>query len=162
MKKKRCFVLIMVILITIDQISKYFIVINKNKLPKVIINNILRFNYCENRGIAFGIGEGTVQLISIITIIIIVIILFAIYKNYSKIDTKILCGTSIMIAGGIGNLIDRIFRLYVVDFIDFSELFNFPIFNFADICVVIGVIIIGIAYLILDRGENIEKNNYQR
>lgn len=162
MKKKSGFILITALLVIIDQISKYFIVINESKLPKVIINNILRFNYCENRGIAFGIGEGTVQLISIITIVIIVIILIAIYINYSKIDNKILLGSSIMIAGGIGNLIDRIFRLYVVDFIDFNELFNFPIFNFADICVVIGVIIIGIAYLTIDRGEDIEKDSCKR
>lgn len=162
MKKKSCFILITVVLVIIDQISKYFIIINNSKLPKVIIKNILKFNYCENRGIAFGIGEGAVQLISIITIIIIVIILIAIYINYLKIDKKILLGSSIMLAGGIGNLIDRIFRLYVVDFIDLNELINFPIFNFADICVVIGVIIIGIAYLTIDRGENIEKNNRKR
>ena len=162
MKKKSCFILITVVLVIIDQISKYFIIINNSKLPKVIIKNVLKFNYCENRGIAFGIGEGAVQLISIITIIIIVIILIAIYINYSKIDTKILLGSSIMLAGGIGNLIDRIFRLYVVDFIDLNELIKFPIFNFADICVVIGVIIIGISYLTIDGGENIEKNNRKR
>lgn len=162
MSKKISFILSTVVLVIIDQISKYLIIINKNKLPKVIINNILKVNYCENRGIAFGIGEGTVQLVSIITIVIIVIILIAIYINYSKIDNKMLLGSCVMIAGGIGNLIDRIFRLYVVDFIDFSALFNFPIFNFADICVVIGVIIIGIAYLTIDRGENIEKDSCKK
>lgn len=156
--KKRCFFILITILVIIDQLTKYFIIHNKSKLPKEIINNVLCFNYCENKGIAFGIGEGTVQLISIITIIVIAIILTAIYINYTKINSKILLGSSIMIAGGIGNLIDRIFRLYVVDFIDFN-FFNFPIFNFADICVVAGVIIIGITYLIIDRGENIEENN---
>ncbi|MBO5349395.1 MAG: signal peptidase II [Clostridia bacterium] len=151
--KKKIFFILIIILVAIDQISKYFIVKNKSELPKSIINNILSFNYCENRGIAFGIGEGSVQLISIITIIIIVIILTAIYINYSKIDTKILLGSCLMISGGIGNLIDRIFKLYVVDFIDFNELIKFPIFNFADICVVIGVIIIGIAYLTINKEQ---------
>lgn len=162
MNKKSNFIIITIMLIIIDQISKYFIVSNKNILPKVIINNIFKLNYCENRGIAFGIGEGTVQLISIITMIIIVIILIAIFVNYSKIDKKILLGSSLLIAGGIGNLIDRVFRLCVIDYLDFSDIFNFPIFNFADICVVIGVVIIGIAYLMIDRGENIEKNSCER
>ena len=151
--KKVQFFLLMIILIIIDQLSKFFILNNKNELPKTIINNILDFNYCENRGIAFGIGEGNVQLFSIITFIIIIVIMVFILKYYYKINKISLMGITIMIAGGIGNLIDRIFRLYVVDFIDFSKLVKFPIFNFADICVVIGVIIIVISYLYINRGE---------
>ena len=52
-----------------------------------------------------------------------------------------------LISGGVGNLIDRLIRLYVVDFIDFGEFINFPVFNIADIFVVIGVIVIGISCL---------------
>lgn len=100
-------------------------------------------------------------LISIITLVIIVIILITIYINYNKINNKILIGLSVLLAGGIGNLIDRIFRTYVIDFIYF-KIINFPVFNFADICVVIGVILIGIGYLIIERSENVEKNNCQR
>ena len=63
-----------------------------------------------------------------------------------------------LISGGIGNLLDRVFRLHVVDFIYF-KLIDFPIFNFADICIVIGVIIICFGILRGDRGENFEENN---
>lgn len=85
-------------------------------------------------------------------------IIFVMCRYYNKIDSRILVGASLLISGGIGNLIDRIFRLHVIDFIYFKCI-NFPVFNFADICVVIGVIVIGISYLLLDRGENVEENN---
>lgn len=156
--KKRKFLMIILILIIADQISKYFIEINKYKLPKVIINNILSFTYCKNKGVAFGIGYGKVGIITIITIIVIIVALILIIKNYKKINKLILIGIAMMISGGIGNLIDRIFRAYVVDFIDF-RIIDFPIFNIADICVVVGVIIVGITYLKLERSEKIDKNN---
>ena len=53
-----------------------------------------------------------------------------------------------VIAGGIGNLIDRIFRGFVVDFIDINQLFNFAIFNVADIYIVVGIIGLAINFLI--------------
>lgn len=158
MKKKKFF-FITIILILIDQISKYLIVLNKDILPKTIINNILSFSYCENRGIAFGIFSGHVQLFSIITGIAVSLIIIAICINYKKISKLCTYGISLLLAGGIGNFIDRTFKGYVIDFIDFRKLINFPIFNFADICVVFGVIIIGIYFIISIRGEEFEKNN---
>lgn len=157
--KRKIFFLITIILIFIDQISKLFIAINKDQLPKNIIKNILSFTYCENRGIAFGIGSGHVFAFSIITGIAIIFIIIAICMNYKKIEKLCGYGIAIFLAGGIGNFIDRTFRGYVIDFIDFGDLINFPIFNFADICVVLGVIIIGIYFVISIRGENFEKNN---
>ena len=50
-------------------------------------------------------------------------------------------------------------ELHTIDFIDFGGLINFPIFNFADICVVVGVIIVGICYVIVNKGEEIENNS---
>ena len=79
-----------------------------------------------------------------------------------KINKLALLGIVFVISGGIGNFIDRIFRGYVIDFIDFGQLVNFPIFNFADICVVLGVIIVGISYFIMNRGESFENNNCKR
>lgn len=62
MMNKIKFFLLMIFLLIVDQISKYFIIINKNNLPKTIINNVLDFNYCKNSGIAFGIGEGSARV----------------------------------------------------------------------------------------------------
>ena len=55
---------------------------------------------------------------------------------------------SLVLAGGIGNLIDRIFRGYVIDYFDITQLFNYPVFNFADICIVLGVVILFVTILI--------------
>lgn len=92
-------------------------------------------------------AKGGVIVFVIINFIIIGIVLkllFANNENKSKIKT--ICFTLIS-AGGIGNLIDRIFRGYVIDYIDFSQIVNFPIFNFADIMIVTGTI--GIAFFII-------------
>lgn len=146
MNKRKFFILI-IILICIDQISKFLVVFNKDDLPKTIIKNFLNITYCENRGIAFGLASGYVQLFSIITLVIIVAILIFVCINFKKINTFLSIGIGLLISGGVGNLIDRLIRSYVVDFIDFGDFINFPVFNIADIFVVIGVIVIGISCL---------------
>lgn len=146
MNKRKFFILI-IILICIDQISKFLVVFNKDDLPKTIIKNFLNITYCENRGIAFGLASGYVQLFSIITLVIIVAILICVCINFKKINTFLSVGIGLLISGGVGNLIDRLIRSYVVDFIDFGDFINFPVFNIADIFVVIGVIVIGISCL---------------
>lgn len=146
MNKRKFFILI-IILICIDQISKFLVVFNKDDLPKTIIKNFLNITYCENRGIAFGLASGYVQLFSIITLVIIVAILICVCINFRKSNTFLSVGIGLLISGGVGNLIDRLIRSYVVDFIDFGDFINFPVFNIADIFVVIGVIVIGISCL---------------
>lgn len=146
MNKRKFFILI-IILICIDQISKFLVVFNKDDLPKTIIKNFLNITYCENRGIAFGLASGYVQLFSIITLVIIVAILICVCINFRKLNTFLSVGIGLLISGGVGNLIDRLIRSYVVDFIDFGDFINFPVFNIADIFVVIGVIVIGISCL---------------
>lgn len=147
-KKQNIKLIIQIIILVIsDQIIKILIFNNKQFLPIQIIKNILKINYTENLGIAFGLAKGGVIVFVIINFIIIGIVLkllFANNENKSKIKT--ICFTLIS-AGGIGNLIDRIFRGYVIDYIDFSQIVNFPIFNFADIMIVTGTI--GIAFFII-------------
>ena len=64
---------------------------------------------------------------------------------------------ALIIAGGIGNLIDRILRGFVVDYLDISPLFNFPVFNLADCCVVIGTFLL-MLYLFCLEGRQTKKN----
>lgn len=158
MKKVKSFV-INIILITIDQIFKYYILINKENLPNNIINGVLNFTYCENRGIAFGIGQGGAKIFALMTLLMIIVALIYIAFKFNKLKGLTVFGIALVISGGIGNLIDRLFRGYVIDYIDFSEIVDFPIFNFADICIVVGVIIIGISYLKNEGGEVNERIN---
>lgn len=158
MKKVKFFV-INIILITIDQIFKYYILINKENLPNNIINGVLNFTYCENRGIAFGIGQGGAKIFALMTLLMIIVALIYIAFKFNKLKGLTVFGIALVISGGIGNLIDRLFRGYVIDYIDFTEIVDFPIFNFADICIVVGVIIIGISYLKNEGGEVNERIN---
>lgn len=156
--KKEKFYLLILLLAVIDQVIKLVVILCKDKFPINVIKNTLELVYCENYGAAFSIGAGSTVVITIITAVIMAMILFLIYKYYQKFTSKMLIGAALLISGGIGNLLDRAFRRYVVDYIYFSFI-DFPVFNFADICVVIGVIIIAFCLLIGDRGEKVGKDS---
>lgn len=146
------------ILIIIDQLSK-FIVVNYIKLNQEIsiIDNFFKFTYVRNTGAAFGVLQNQKNLFIIITLIILFLLIYYYEKNkkvYSSLEIKIIY--VLIIAGAIGNLIDRIFRGYVVDMLDF-EVINYPVFNIADCFVVIGVALL-IRKIIFYK-ENKEKYN---
>ncbi len=122
-----------IIIIIIDQLSKLYII----DRHITIIPNFFEFNYTENPGGAFGIGNFNLVLITSILIVVgIIIFLIKHHKNITNYIPFIL-----IISGSMGNIFDRIFRGYVIDFIDVN-IFNFPNFNIADICIVIGVVIL--------------------
>lgn len=137
------------ILVMLDQLIKIIILNTICGLGRSveIIPNILKFSYVENTGAAFGTVISRISLIGLNLLIIIVVIKLMISKKYA-VDNKTKLGLSLIAAGGIGNLIDRIFRGYVVDYIDVTEIFNYPVFNFADICIVTGVILIMVIIII--------------
>ena len=110
----------------------------------VVLNGILNLTYVENTGGAFGIGNDSTIMFILVTFIVMAIIIKFILSKKDQISTSILIALGLILSGGIGNLIDRIFRGFVVDYIDFNPLIKYPIFNLADICVVIGCLIIGI------------------
>lgn len=82
-------------------------------------------------------------------------------KNYNEADKILNAAISLVMAGGIGNLIDRIFRGRVIDYIDINNIFQFPIFNLADIFVVVGSLII-ILYLVQKTIKEIGENKSGR
>ena len=131
-----------------DQIIKYFILLYLKPVGSVgAINGFLEWDYVENTGAAFGSFSGNTALLSVITAVIIIAGIAAIILK--KINNKFLLVTAtVIIAGGLGNLIDRIFRGYVVDFIKVLFI-DFPVFNFADILVTCGSFML-IIYLIID------------
>lgn len=139
MKKKLCINLSFgVLIILFDQVSK-LLLIDKNI---TVIKNFISFTYTENRGAAFGIGNNTI----IIGLTIIILLLLFVYLINNKNVINNYFPFTLIIAGAMGNFIDRVFRGYVIDFIDIN-LFNFPNFNVADICVVMGIVLL-IIYII--------------
>ena len=126
-------IIILLLIILFDQVTK-MILINQNI---TIIPNFLSFNYTQNTGVAFNIGTNNIITIIIINVIMIGLIIKFIKNN--DLDIGVLLSIFIVLAGGISNLIDRLFRGFVIDFIDVN-IFNFPNFNIADICIVLGII----------------------
>lgn len=138
------FILSLIVVIA-DQISKYF-AINKLKgaVSHVIIPGFLKFTYVENYGAAFGILKNKKLFFVITTLIIVIFISIFLIKYYYNINIFMRIGLSLLLGGAIGNFIDRIRFGYVVDFINVRlfNSYNFPVFNIADISIVIGTIII--------------------
>lgn len=130
-------------IIILDQIVK--MIISSKMLVNssiTIIKNFFNITYVKNIGAAFSILSGSRILLIMIALIAIYIIykLLVKNKNLNKIN---IINYSLLIGGIIGNLIDRIIRGYVVDYLDFTIFnYNFPIFNIADICIVISCILL--------------------
>lgn len=141
-KKITGIVIVALIIIIVDQLTKLLFA-NQNM---DIISNILSFHYIKNMGVAFGIGKNFTPIIIIANILIIIVTIAFIKIKWKELDNISFISLSFIIAGGISNLIDRIFRGYVIDFIN-VKFIDFPTFNIADIFVVIGIIIIFITYL---------------
>ncbi len=118
-----------------------------NSFP--VIDNILNFTYVENTGAAFGmLKNGNVFLIISTVIILAAVIVYLTIKKPKAKAVKI--ASALIIGGALGNLYDRIFRGFVVDFIDIRFI-NYPVFNIADCCVVCGAIIFAVWVIFFDK-----------
>lgn len=142
------FIIITVILIALDQITK---LITLNYLKPVstvsVIDNILSFTYVENRGAAFGILQNARWVFILFTIIAVVAIFY--YKFQKKPEgTTINSALCLILSGAVGNLIDRIFRGFVVDMIEVTFI-SYPVFNVADCFVVVGAVLLSIYILFI-------------
>ena len=146
MKKYKSFILT-IILVIIDLTVK--LIIKNTMIPNqsiTIINNFFYLTYVKNTGAAWSILSGRKIFLIIFSLIVIISIIYYIIKrkDYNKLE---LIGYSVVLSGAIGNLIDRIIYGYVIDYLDFYIFnYDYPIFNIADILIVIGIIIIFISY----------------
>lgn len=126
------------IAVVADQFIKTLAINNLKPVGSVtVIPNFLRLEYLQNSGAAFGILQNKIWLFVAITVIISIAIIFALF-TYQEHSFFSYAASILVLAGGYGNLIDRVFYGYVVDYI--HVLFFPPIFNFADCCVTVGCI----------------------
>ena len=150
-------VLITAVLLVFDQFTKHLAVVHlKGQAPYVLIDGVLELQYLENRGSAFGV------FILFVGIVFLAVLLFFLLKLPEQKKFRIVhILLAVIIAGGIGNMIDR-FRLdYVVDFISFV-LINYPIFNVADIYVVVATIGLFILFLFVYKEKDLEFLNFKQ
>lgn len=149
MEKKVPILILIITTIVLDQIVKYYINLNMTVGQSIpIINDILHITYVLNPGAAFGILEHK-RVFFILIVFVMLVISYYVYKKISKMNLFLKIGMALLIGGAIGNLIDRVKTGYVIDFIDFRI---WPVFNIADIAIVIGVGII--IYFMLFLAEN--------
>lgn len=141
-------IIAVLLLVAADQVTKWLALTKLyNNEPYVIIKDVLELSYLRNDGAAWGVLSGKQTFFIIITFVMLAAAIFVFIKmpitpHYRGLRV-VLCTLA---AGAVGNLIDRIHNGYVHDFIYF-KIINFPVFNFADICVTLSMI--GLVIMIL-------------
>lgn len=152
MKKKYIIIsLLILLLILFDQGIKLLVVKTILNEPVIIIDNFLKFIFVKNTGAAFGFLGNSMNLLIILTVMLLYYLINEIRRN---IDSKLsILSLSLIISGAIGNLIDRLVRGYVIDYISFT-LFKreMAVFNAADIFITFGVILL--MYIIIRDGRS--------
>ena len=112
-----------------------------------VIDKVLSLTYVENTGAAFGSFSGYTRVLSVFTALVLIVGL--IYLLSGRLHSQVVsCGLTLIISGGAANLIDRVGREFVIDYID-PLFIKFAVFNFADILVTVGAFIV-IIYLLYD------------
>ncbi len=147
--------LLAIIGVFLDQVTKLLItgLLSLNEVINVI-DGFFSITYVRNTGAAWGMFSNSTLLLSIISILFLFILIKYI-KELPKINFFYVISFGLIIGGIVGNLIDRLLRGYVVDFFRFVILnYNYPIFNVADMLIVIGFIILIINFV---RDDLIEK-----
>ena len=139
-KKKKIFLLVdflmIILLVLLDQFTKYLACEYLQDKPAFkIIDGILELNFLKNSGAAFGIGVDHRVVLLVLTVFALICAVWLLLFSEIKFSSKV--ALAFVVGGGLGNLVDRMFRGFVVDYIDLRFL-HFAVFNFADICVSLG------------------------
>lgn len=160
-KKRKTYIGIGIVLIAalvfLDQFTKHLAVLHLKDQPNIIwVKGVMELEYLENRGAAFGILQNQQWLfILLFFLFVTAVIIFYCRMPLDKKYLPVQIISLFLIAGGLGNLIDRIRLGYVIDFFYFS-LINFPIFNVADIYVTVGMVILFILLIFYYKEEDFD------
>ncbi len=137
----------------IDQIIKFLAV--KYLTILNVIPNVLSFVYAENKGVAFSMLWGNRWFIVFLSLLLLLFLIGFIKKEYVNYDKNVALKNimfGFLIGGILGNLFDRVFRGFVVDYLSISLFgYSFPIFNLADVLITIGVILMVICSILDDK-----------
>ncbi len=155
--------IIFVLLLFLDQITKYLAIEKlKGQDPVVLIKDVFELQYLENRGSAFGMLQNQKFFLLFVGFVFMAILIFFMIKLPNR---KKFCSVhillTIIIAGGIGNMIDRFRFDFVVDFFSFV-LIHFPIFNVADCYIVVGTITLFILLIFTFKEKDFEFLNFKQ
>jgi signal peptidase II len=150
---------IALLVVVADQISKWWIQNHFVLGQSVPADGFFRLTYVQNTGAAFSIFGGHTDILSVISILGVVLLLayiFIAYRRYAFLNTRLnRVALGLLLGGDIGNLTDRLRLGYVRDFVDIGA---WPVFNVADSCIDIGIILLAISILFSSR--NIGPENH--
>ena len=128
------------VLVGIDQLIKFFVSVYLQPVGKVnVIGDIFKLTYVENRGVAFGMFSDMRWVFVVLTVALLAIIIIYMFIKKPQGKFFYIC-SALIIGGGIGNLIDRVFYGYVIDYLSLS--FFPPVCNFADYCITAGTVLL--------------------
>lgn len=160
--RKKSFMLILdavivLILLALDQLTKYLAIAHLKDASAIsLIDGVLELKYLENRGSAFGMLENQKFFILFVGVVFMAVILMFLFKLPENKKFRIVhVLLAAIIAGGLGNMIDRCRYDFVVDFIYFV-LINFPIFNVADCYIVVSTIGLFILFMFVYKEKDLE------
>lgn len=146
-----------ILIVAFDQITKYFA--QKNLASGKIVSflpGFVQFRYAQNTGMAFSMLSGARWIFVAVTIAVCAFVMWYLFSNRAK-SLWIYWSLGVVLAGGIGNLIDRARFGYVVDFIE-PIFVNFAVFNIADCAVTCGAAVL-VVYLLIDAFRKDESEN---
>ena len=140
-----------------DQISKYYVMNHFLEAEsKPAIEGFFEWNYVKNRGAAWGMLDGHTWILLALTFVAVLVCVALLAKSGKK-NKLLFWAVTLILSGGIGNMIDRIFRGFVVDFVHL-QFIDFPVFNIADCVIVIGAALLMINFLLDFKASSKQKN----
>lgn len=140
-RKLRAVVILVLVILPLDQLSKLWVAANVSPFkPIEVIDGFFSITHARNSGAALGLLQGLPPLVFILLTLVALGFIYSFYRQVGPEDLLQGSSLGLILAGAIGNLIDRVAYGEVVDFLHFNlGLFIFPDFNFADSAIVIGV-----------------------
>lgn len=150
--------IISILIIIADQLVKYFVASGMSVGETAFsVLNLFDITYIRNEGAAFSILSGKLSVLSLISVVFC--LGTAVYWIKKKPSHPLLCAAlTMMFAGAFGNAIDRIFRGFVVDYIQ-TAFITFPVFNIADIGITVGAALLVLYVILFDKEDKNAKNN---
>lgn len=154
--KKYYWIFLAALIVIIDQISKLLVSVNMKPYDEIsVIPRFFSIFYVRNEGVAFGFlsGGGAASKIAVGLLTLVIVVVAVVILRRGKLQKNIgIVSAAMIIGGGVGNLIDRIFLHYVIDFFAFTfKNWQFAVFNVADIFVTVGTVLFLIYYLFLHK-----------
>ncbi len=152
----RKYILLSVFYVLLDHITKFFVINNIPYYSSIKINDYFSFVNISNTGVAFSMFQNNNIFFLVLVSLVILFLIYFIVKNKNELTKLQLHSLFLILSGGIGNLIDRIFRGAVVDFIDvgYKDVYRWPAFNVADSCVCIGIALFIISILFFNKAKS--------